>query len=126
MVYLFSAPPTFIERLPPYYGALMNAQQISLTCRIECSPLCAVNWAKNGRPLELGTNSRYRVTNIVLPPDTTSNDFESVQSTLIFNMSAWPGNQLDRIADNANYSCLSTGNAAGGGIRSTTFFGVEC
>ncbi|XP_075211632.1 neuromusculin isoform X6 [Lycorma delicatula] len=119
------APPTFIERLPPYYGALMNAQQISISCRVECLPLCSVNWLKNARAIDLGSNTRYTVHNTVVPPDTRTNDFASVHSTLIWNMSAWPGNQLDRIHDNANYTCQSTGNAVGVGVKSTTFFAVE-
>lgn len=64
--------------------------------------------------------------NQVIPPDPRTNDFESVQSTLIWKMENWPGGRLDRLRDNANYTCQSTGNTVGGGVRSTTFFGVEC
>lgn len=41
-------------------------------------------------------------------------------------MSAWPEEKLDVFKDNANYSCVSTHNSVGPGVRSTTFFGVEC
>ncbi|KAL1124451.1 hypothetical protein AAG570_001077 [Ranatra chinensis] len=119
------APPTFIERLPLYYGALMTSQSINMTCRVECSPICSINWQKNGVRLDTGSNSRYWVHNSVLPPDPRTNDFESVVSTLVWNMTAWPGGRLDRIADNANYTCHSTGNAVGSGVKSTSFFGVE-
>lgn len=123
---LFTAPPTFIVRLPPYFGTVMTSQQIQVTCRVECSPICSIEWEKNGRRLETGPYSKYYVENIVIPPDTRTNDFQSVQSTLIWNMTSWPGGQLDRIADNANYTCISTGNEVGSGVKSTTFFGVEC
>lgn len=62
----------------------------------------------------------------MVPSDPSTNDFNSIQSTLLWNMNAWPGGQLDRLYDNANYTCQSTGNTVGGGVRSTTFFGVEC
>jgi hypothetical protein len=76
--------------------------------------------------LDTGPHTRYSVINTVIPPDPRTNDFESVQSTLVWNMTAWPGGQLDRFTDNANYTCQSTGNAVGAGIKSTNFFGVEC
>ncbi|XP_024084209.1 hemicentin-1 isoform X5 [Cimex lectularius] len=119
------APPTFIERLPLYYGALMTSQSISITCRVECYPVCSITWQKNGQRLETGSRSRYYVISKVEPPDTRTNDFQSVKSTLIWNMTAWPGGVLDRMTDNANYSCESTGNAVGSGVKSTMFFGVE-
>jgi len=41
-------------------------------------------------------------------------------------MSAWPGGQLDRIHDSANYTCQSTHNEVGNGVKSSTAFRVEC
>lgn len=61
-----------------------------------------------------------------MPPDPAKSDFESVVSTLIWNMTAWPGGQLDRSVDNANYTCQSTANSVGAGVSSTTYFRVEC
>ena len=61
-----------------------------------------------------------------LDPDPRTNDLESVVSTLTWNMSAWPGQMLDRVKDNANYTCRSTANPVGPGVSSTTFFTVEC
>ncbi|KAK6619008.1 hypothetical protein RUM44_003390 [Polyplax serrata] len=119
------APPAFIERLPPYYGALMSAQHINISCRVECSPLCTVSWLKNGRPIEKTAGSSTLLRTLLYLPIPSTNDFNSIQSTLMWNMNAWPGGQLDRLYDNANYTCQSTGNTVGGGVRSTTFFGVE-
>ncbi|CAB3363001.1 Hypothetical predicted protein [Cloeon dipterum] len=120
------APPAFIERLPPYHGALMNAEHISLSCRIECQPACGVKWLKDGQPIPLGmANSRYTVKTNILPPDPRTNDFESVVSTLVWDMKQWPNGELDRIYDNANYTCESSSNEVGPGVKSTTFFGVE-
>ncbi|KAJ9592942.1 hypothetical protein L9F63_015402 [Diploptera punctata] len=61
----------------------------------------------------------------MIPPDARTNDFESIRSTLHWNMSAWPGGQLDRIQDTANYTCQSTGNEVGEGVKSSTKFMVE-
>lgn len=66
------------------------------------------------------------MSNTVSPPNTPTNDFESIRSTLIWNMSAWPGGQLDRIHDSANYTCQSTDNGVGPGVKSSTAFRVEC
>ena len=41
-------------------------------------------------------------------------------------MSDWPGGQLHREDDNANYTCTSTSNIAGPGATSQTHFVVEC
>lgn len=42
-----------------------------------------------------------------------------------FNMSAWPDEKFDIFRDSANYSCVSSNNSVGAGVRSSTYFGVE-
>ncbi|GLV32173.1 neuromusculin [Carabus blaptoides fortunei] len=118
------APPAFIVTLQPYTGALMNSKNISISCRVECSPLCSVTWLKNGRIID-DHNHLYYVNNTRYPPDLRTYDFESIQSVLNWNMSAWPNEQLDRINDNANYTCQSSSNGVGQGVTSTTLFAVE-
>ncbi|XP_034251543.1 hemicentin-1 isoform X2 [Thrips palmi] len=122
------APPSFIERLNPYEGAPFNATHINISCQVECQPLCDVNWLKNGQPVELSRGAdmaMYSVRNVVVDPDYNRGDFDSIRSTLIWNMAAWPNGQLDRVHDNANYTCQSSGNPVGNGVKSTTIFGVE-
>lgn len=70
--------------------------------------------------------SRYAVEVTNNPPDLRTNDFESIESTLILKMDAWPNGQLDPTLDNVNYTCQSTSNEVGQGVKSTTQFGVEC
>lgn len=41
-------------------------------------------------------------------------------------MSNWPNNKFDIEGDNANYTCVSTGNTVGPGIKSATYFSIEC
>jgi hypothetical protein len=120
-VYVFlSAPPAFIESLQPYSGTLYSSKKVSLSCRVECSPLCRIIWQKNGMTLD--DSDLYHIHSRVLPQDPMTNDFQSIVSTLAWNMSNWPGGQLDRLHDNANYSCHSTGNNIGIGVSSSTYF----
>lgn len=40
-------------------------------------------------------------------------------------MSAWPEERFDIFRDSANYSCVSSNNSVGSGVRSSTYFAVE-
>lgn len=77
------APPAFIRNLPSYQGVLMTSKNISLTCRVECSPMCSVTWFKDGQLLNVDDNLLYYITNKNLPADVRKNDFESIESTLV-------------------------------------------
>lgn len=68
--------------LPQYTGVLYSAETASLTCRVECAPLCSITWYKNGFPIE-EKDQRYSVEETELPPDRMTGDFESVQSVLV-------------------------------------------
>lgn len=68
----------------------------------------------------------YSIKTTAMDVNTRLNDLESVVSTLSWNMSAWPDQMLDRMQDNANYTCRSTANSVGPGVSSTTVFTVEC
>uniref|UniRef100_A0A182IUJ9 Ig-like domain-containing protein n=1 Tax=Anopheles atroparvus TaxID=41427 RepID=A0A182IUJ9_ANOAO len=118
------APPAFIQKLQPYTGALFSTTNMSLSCRVECVPSCTISWFKDGIGID-ESDERYYITNSYLPSEPATGDFESAYSVLHFNMSAWPNGILDRIKDSSNYSCVSTNNSAGPGVRSTTYFGVE-
>lgn len=69
---------------------------------------------------------KYYVTTVLYPADQSTNDFESIQSNLTWNLDAWPNGELDRFRDNDNYTCESTSNGVGDGVKSTTHFQVEC
>nr|XP_053643781.1 hemicentin-1-like [Cherax quadricarinatus] len=117
------AAPVFIDRLPPYHGALLNSAQVSLSCRVECSPLCTIAWLKDDTPLLNDTH--YKVRQSAMLPDSSSGDLESVMSVLTWQMDRWPDGVLDRDQDNANYTCTSSSNMAGPGVTSHTYFRVE-
>lgn len=86
---------------------------------------CTINWFKDGVGID-ETNDRYYVNETYLRAEASVGDFESVLSELHFNLSAWPDQKLDIYKDNANYSCSSTSKTDGPGVRSATYFGVEC
>uniref|UniRef100_A0A1I8PB99 Ig-like domain-containing protein n=1 Tax=Stomoxys calcitrans TaxID=35570 RepID=A0A1I8PB99_STOCA len=118
------APPFFIKNLPPYTGMLHTSRNANLTCRIECVPRCEISWLKDGVPIEKN-DTRYFVKDKYMDASPATGDFESMLSVLHFNMSNWPNNKFDIEGDNANYTCISTGNAVGPGIKSATYFSIE-
>lgn len=119
------APQAFIQKLHPYTGVLFSTPTITLSCRVECVPECSIDWFKNGIGIE-EQDDKYFTNSTYLPADPATGDFESTLSVLNFNMTAWPDAQLDIIKDIANYSCTSSSKAEGQGVRSATYFGVEC
>ncbi|KAI8118506.1 Kin of IRRE-like protein 2 [Lucilia cuprina] len=118
------APPFFIKNLPPYTGMLHTSRNANLTCRIECVPRCEISWLKDGVPIEKN-DTRYFVKDKYMDASPATGDFESMLSVLHFNMSNWPNNKFDIEGDNANYTCVSTGNTVGPGIKSATYFSIE-
>lgn len=119
------APPAFIRNLQPRTGALYSASDISLICRVECVPACTITWYKDAVIIDK-FDERYYVNDSYLGADTAVGDFESIQSVLHFNMSAWPNQKLDIYKDNSNYSCVSSTNSEGPEVKSVTDFHVEC
>lgn len=89
--------------------------------------MCSIVWLKNGAAIS-NDDDRYTMVLEEMGPDAATNDFESIKSVLIFNIDNW-GRQgvLDRVIDNANYTCQSTGNLVQReGVKSTTYFQVQC
>uniref|UniRef100_A0A1A9VWA8 Ig-like domain-containing protein n=1 Tax=Glossina austeni TaxID=7395 RepID=A0A1A9VWA8_GLOAU len=119
------APPFFIKNLPPYTGMLHTSRNANLTCRIECVPRCEISWLKDGVPIDKN-DTRYFVKDKYMDASPATGDFESMLSVLHFNMSNWPNKKFDIEGDNANYTCVSTGNTVGPGIKSATYFSIEC
>ncbi|XP_060519272.1 titin isoform X2 [Cylas formicarius] len=120
-----TAPPALFDRLKPYQGILYSSQHINLTCRVECFPLCNIVWRKDGRIINAANDPLYDNRIIIHPPDRQKNFFESIESTLIWNMTAWPGGKLNKTAPNANYSCQSESNDSGPGVESMIEIAVD-
>lgn len=120
------AAPAFIKKLLPYHGYVYNSPNVSIMCWVECAPMCNISWLKNGVPMDFTKTNRYYLMNVLHPPDPRTNDFESIQSTLVWNLTAWPSGQLDRVEDNVKFTCESSSNGIGSGVKSSTHFHVEC
>ncbi|XP_071872874.1 neuromusculin isoform X2 [Bombus fervidus] len=120
-----SAEPTFIKKLLPYHGYVYNSPNVSIMCWVECAPMCNISWLKDGMPMDFSKTNRYYLSNVYHPPDPRTNDFESIQSTLVWNLTAWPSGQLDRVEDNVRFTCESSSNSIGAGVKSSTHFHVE-
>ncbi|XP_052742760.1 uncharacterized protein LOC112046705 isoform X2 [Bicyclus anynana] len=118
------APPSFKYAMNHYSGALYKSQNISLSCTVECAPLCSVDWLKDGQVIDPDKTDKYYVVERKIEPQVNRNDFEATESTLHWNMSAWPGGVLAR-GDSVRYTCRSSINAAGPAVNSTTTFAVE-
>ncbi|CAM1314388.1 nrm (predicted) [Pycnogonum litorale] len=118
------APPAFIENLPPMSGAKKTAESVSMTCTVECDPPCTVQWLKNGENLQ--DSDMYVIKTSAQTQNEQRNYFESVVTTLYWNLTAWPNGILqESLVDGANFSCVSSDNAVGPGVSSTTLFRVE-
>ncbi|XP_076242835.1 neuromusculin isoform X2 [Calliopsis andreniformis] len=120
-----SAAPGFIKKLLPYHGFVYNSPNVSIMCWVECAPICNISWLKDGVPMDFTKTNRYYLSNVYYPPDPRTNDFESIQSTLVWNLTAWPSGQLDRVEDNMMFTCESSDNGIGHAVKSSTNFHVE-
>ncbi|XP_070160276.1 titin isoform X5 [Polyergus mexicanus] len=120
-----SAAPTFIKKLHSYRGYVYNSPNVSIMCWIECAPICNISWLRDDIPMDFSKTNRYYVLNVYHPPDPRTNDFESIQSTLVWNLTVWPDGQLDRDEDNVKFTCKSSSNGIGPGVESSTHFHVE-
>ena len=121
-----SARPDFIKPLNGYAGFAYNSTNVSIECWVECSPICNISWTRDGSPMDFDNTNLYYQTNVYHLPDQSKNDFESIQSTLVWNMTAWPDGHLHPFRDNENFTCESSGNGIGPGVKSETVFRVEC
>ncbi|XP_044272601.1 uncharacterized protein LOC123016327 [Tribolium madens] len=102
------APPTVITKASATYkGVLYTSQNMSLSCQIECFPRCSIKWYKDGHEINFENNKLYYVINTNHSADYKTNDFESIESTLVWNMTNWPGKQLDKTAPDSYYTCAS-------------------
>ena len=57
-------------------------------------------------------NQFYSILTEKIAADLSSDTFESVRSTLVFNLAKWPLGALDPQTDNSEYSCQSTSSSS--------------
>ncbi|GBP62109.1 Hemicentin-2 [Eumeta japonica] len=119
------APPSFKYAMNQYTGALYKSNNISLSCTVECAPMCSIRWLKDDEEIRPDADPRYSIVDRLIDPQVNKNDFEAIESTLKWNMEAWEGQRLDPARDNAQYKCRSSANDAGNSVESKTSFAVE-
>ncbi|RWS31460.1 hemicentin-1-like isoform X1 [Leptotrombidium deliense] len=117
------APPKLIEALPERSGAVFNATNFSVSCRAECDPICDIYWKRNGELIDDNATMAYEIKQTIHPEEFELKTFVSLVSTLIWNMSYQA--PLNRMQDNANYSCVTTENEVGPSDESSMMFFVE-
>ena len=82
---------------------------------------------RNNKPIDFTRTRQFYVQNNRSPPNLRTDDFESINSSLVWNLTAWPSQQLDRIADNdVTFTCSSTPNGIGPGVASTVKIEIYC
>ncbi|KAF8768326.1 Hemicentin-2 like protein [Argiope bruennichi] len=114
-----SAPPSFVRALPPESGAARNTSAVRLMCHVECDPLCNVTWFRGTDSLH---ESKFFVTEtLVLDPDPKRNVLRSVVSSLSWSLSHLPATSFDF----SSFTCLSSSNALGPSVNSSTLFRIE-
>ncbi|XP_053205709.1 uncharacterized protein LOC128390045 isoform X4 [Panonychus citri] len=118
-------PPKLIESLPAVDGALFNASQHSVSCRVECDPPCSIKWYLNGSLIDPNSTSSsartFTIKETQHPEEKEANIFLSIVSTLSWNLNK----PLSRETDNSEITCSSTNNIAGTGVESNMEFRVE-
>ncbi|KAI4471624.1 contactin 5 [Holotrichia oblita] len=118
------APPKFVQDLPSYLSILHTTKNISLTCRVECSPICSISWSKNGILIPRNA-SRFSFRETTHPSDRNKNLFESIESTLIWKVDYSLSKGLDNTIQVSTYTCQSSSNGVGSPVVSRTTIGVE-
>ncbi|XP_037077566.1 hemicentin-1-like [Pollicipes pollicipes] len=115
--------PRFIQELPPHVGTQLNSSVVSLTCRVECFPLCELRWFKDGQRIENG--AVYSINSDHRAPDLRTNTLQTVTSTVAWNTTSWPEQASQGAANTSRFSCRSTSNGLGPAVVSTALFHLE-
>ncbi|KAF7488474.1 Hemicentin-2 [Sarcoptes scabiei] len=103
-------------------------ESISFYCRVECYPLCSIDWYRNDQLIQNGSHGfdEFRIVEEQLPEEFVLNRFAGVESTLFWNIRQSGRTKLDRNRDSGQkFSCVSSGNLVGPSIRSDSRFQVE-
>ncbi|XP_023224016.1 hemicentin-1-like isoform X2 [Centruroides sculpturatus] len=113
------APPAFVQKLPDTGGVPRNATTVTLACRVECQPICQIEWLRNNESVK--SSKFFHEKLIKHPEDPKKNIFTSITSVLTWNMSHLPASSFDY----NSFTCRSTSNIAGPPVSSTLLFRVE-
>ena len=87
----------------PNLFLILIKTKVTLTCHLECSPLCGVEWLVDGMLLEdvlilEEEEVEHNITEEVIDEDEEADQFSSIVSTLTWH-------QLKNIEDDFNITC---------------------
>ncbi|KAK4872366.1 hypothetical protein RN001_014395, partial [Aquatica leii] len=119
-----SAPPAFITPLT-YQHVRSFQPNMSLTCRVECSPLCYISWFRENEQIDTRNSKLYDIKTTIRDANGKTGDFESIESTLIWNVDAWPTHPFAKTAPTVHYMCMSSSNGVGNGVNASVPVEVE-
>ncbi|CAG2112585.1 unnamed protein product, partial [Medioppia subpectinata] len=114
-------PPRLVHGLEPTLGSLAN-RSLTMSCRVECHPTCAVQWFRNNDSLppitDPLTDYYYHVESVEHQLDERNGAFGSLTSYLhVHNSSA--------LNDHDVITCACDGNGVGPGVRSSLVYRHE-
>merc|ERR1712130_1072448 len=92
-----AAGPTMLEALVEETAAVVG-YETSLTCQMECSPLCGLEWLVDG---QLVDDEKFTVEEEIVQEEKEINQFTGVKSTLTWH-------QLERTDEEISITCRST------------------
>ena len=92
----FPAGPTTLNALEEETVAVVGSET-SLTCQLECSPLCGLEWLVDGQ-LVGEEKEKYTVVEEIVEEEEAINQFTGVKSALTWH-------QLERTDDEISITC---------------------
>ena len=96
---LSQAGPTMLKALEEETAAVVG-YETSLTCQMECSPLCGLEWLVDG---QLVDDEKYTVEEEIVQEEKEINQFTGVKSTLTWH-------QLERTDEEISITCRLSGH----------------
>jgi len=118
------AAPHFLESLHDETMFVSHATNLFLQCKVECFPLCSIQWVKNSDVIS-SNDDRFTIEESIIPEDVDANQFQSVISKLSWNLENTANNKLDHEELNFTVSCFVEETDVHAGISSSSEIQVE-
>ena len=128
--FLFSASPAFITALPevtPFVLTPVEESFLTLSCEVECNPVCDINWIVSGDIIEVTETSEEDLADPVfgfwdeiLPGEGAL--FTRVRSSLRMSQE----DVINTNEENFTVTCIGEETEYGEAVRSTTTVTIEC
>ena len=128
---LFPAPPAFVAELPevtPFVLTQDSESFLTLSCEVECDPLCDIDWVVSGDMIEVTETSEEDIVDDpvfgfwdeILPSE--GQLFTRVRSSLRMSQE----DVLNTDEENFTVTCIGGENEYGEAVVSSTTVIIEC